>query len=227
MSDIIELRHITKTYQQGGNSFSALKNISLTIKEGEFVALMGPSGSGKSTLLNICGLLDDDYAGEYLLDNQSIRNNERKATRIRREKLGFIFQNFNLLPVLSVYENIEYPLILNSVSSKERKALTSDLIEQIGLSQHAHRRPEMLSGGQQQRAAIARALVTSPRLVIADEPTANLDAKTASDVLSLMKSLGKSRNTTFVIATHDKRISKYFDWVITVSDGEIIDKEAI
>lgn len=215
----LSLSQVAKSYKQGEQEVAALVEINLEIPAGQTVALCGPSGSGKSTLLNVCGLLDREYKGEYFLDGQSMRRSSNTLTGIRREKLGFVFQNFNLVPVLSAFENVEYPLFLNGVGKSERKRRVNQLLQAIGLHEHAQRRPDMLSGGQQQRVAIARALVRNPVLVVADEPTASLDTATANQVIALMQSLGAEHGTTFLIATHDPRMADRCDRVIQLSDG--------
>jgi len=220
--EMISLTSIEKKYCQGEQTVQALRGISLEIPKGEFVALSGPSGSGKSTLLNICGLLDQQYQGEYLLDGHRVSSKARECTRIRREKLGFVFQHFNLVPVLTAYENVEYPLILNGCAAAERKQRVNEILEKIGLQEHKHRRPDRLSGGQQQRVAIARALVNEPLLIIADEPTANLDTTTANQVIDLMQALGQEQETTFLIATHDERMTARCDRVVELCDGSLL-----
>ncbi|PSW05232.1 ABC transporter ATP-binding protein [Photobacterium lipolyticum] len=215
---------ICKTYKQGDNETCALSGVSANIETGDTVALCGPSGSGKSTLLNICGLLDNDYHGELYLDGQRVAQDTMTTTLLRREKLGFIFQNYNLIPVMTAYENVEYPLLLNNVSSKERSRMTRHILDAVGIADQAHKRPNQLSGGQQQRVAIARALVKYPRLVIADEPTANLDTQTANLVIDLMRSLGKEMQTTFLVATHDDRMTSHCDRIIRLQDGLLIDE---
>lgn len=219
---MLSLTAIQKHYHQGEESIHALKKINLDIPRGKFIALSGPSGSGKSTLLNICGLLDQQYQGSYELDGKKMTNNAKLCTQVRREKLGFVFQHFNLVPVLTAYENVEYPLILNRYSSTDRKIKVTEILEKIGIKEHQHRRPDRLSGGQQQRVAIARALVNSPLLVIADEPTANLDTRTANQVIDLMQTLGREQNTTFLIATHDDRMSSRCDQIIELQDGLLV-----
>ena len=217
---ILCLRGIHKTYVVGESRVRALRGIDLDIEAGEFTALEGPSGCGKSTLLNICGLLDRADQGELGLLGENLDNaTERRLTRLRRGHIGFVFQNYNLLPVLSAAENIEYPLLLSRTPRQARQRQVDEIIEQVGLEAFASHRPDHLSGGQRQRVAIARALVNRPRLVIADEPTANLDTETASQMIELMQALGRSRGTTFLIATHDDRMARRCDRVITLLDG--------
>ncbi|HGG59487.1 MAG TPA: ABC transporter ATP-binding protein [Gammaproteobacteria bacterium] len=219
-SPILRLRGIHKTYVVGESRVHALRGIDLDIEAGEFTALEGPSGCGKSTLLNICGLLDRADQGElHLLGEKLNGAGERRFTRLRREHIGFVFQNYNLLPVLSAAENIEYPLLLSRTPRQARRRQVDAIIEQVGLEAFAGHRPDHLSGGQRQRVAIARALINRPRLVIADEPTANLDTETASQMIELMRGLGRSRGTTFLIATHDDRMARRCDRIITLLDG--------
>ncbi len=225
-SPILELHHIHKTYVMGDSEVQALKAINMTIQAGEFTALKGPSGSGKSTLLNICGLLDQPDSGTVkLLGNTITGLSDKALTQLRRAHIGFVFQSYNLLPVLSAAENIEYPLLLSGASRGERLKRVAELIEQVGLTQFARHRPDHLSGGQRQRVAIARALIKQPRLVIADEPTANLDTETASQMIELMHELGKSRGTTFLIATHDERMAERCDRVLNMVDGMFSDQQ--
>jgi putative ABC transport system ATP-binding protein len=190
------------------------------------VALCGPSGSGKSTLLNILGLLDMDYQGEISLSGKAYPKDPKQAALLRRTQLGFVFQKFNLVPVMTAWENVAYPLMLNGYSAKEQKMMASELLEQVGLAEFKDHRPDNLSGGQQQRVAIARALVHKPQLVIADEPTASLDSLTAGIVIDLMKNLGHQMGTTFVVATHDSRMALHCDRSIDLVDGRI-NEEAI
>lgn len=218
----LSLRKVAKSYQQGDQTVTALIEINLDIEAGQTVALSGPSGSGKSTLLNVCGLLDRDYSGEYFLGGQDMRQEANALTSVRRDKLGFVFQHFNLVPVLSAFENVEYPLILNGVSTAERKRRVDEILEKIGLAEHANRRPDKLSGGQQQRVAIARALVRNPVLVVADEPTASLDSASANQVIDLMQDLGAEHGTTFLIATHDPRMAKRCTRIVQLRDGQIL-----
>jgi putative ABC transport system ATP-binding protein len=216
----IALSGIVKHYRMGDEDIPALRGIDLEIPSGAFMAVRGPSGSGKSTLLNICGLIDAFDAGQYLLAGEDVGGLDDTArTMIRRRRIGFVFQSYNLVPVMSVRDNVEYPLLLAGVPTAERRARVDEILGQVGLAGLADRRPDQLSGGQRQRVAIARALVKSPTLVIADEPTANLDTATASHVIDLMKSLGQRHGTTFVIATHDDRMTAHCDAVHAMTDG--------
>ncbi len=219
---VLKMENIRKTYDMGDTQVIALKQAYLCLEAGDFAALKGPSGSGKSTLLNICGLLDSANDGELEFLGQPVAGlNNRQLTLLRRENMGFVFQSYHLLPVLSASENIEYPLLLKGEDVKTRQNRVAELIEQVGLSRFAHHRPDHLSGGQRQRVAIARALVNQPRLVIADEPTANLDTETATQMIELMHALGKAQGTTFLIATHDERMAARCDRVLNMRDGEI------
>ncbi|MGE5468753.1 MAG: ABC transporter ATP-binding protein [Ignavibacteria bacterium] len=216
----IALRGIVKHYRMGEEDVPALKGVDLDIPFGAFVAVRGPSGSGKSTLLNVCGLIDSFDSGSYCLAGQDVGGlDETERSLIRRRHLGFVFQSYNLVPVMSVRDNVEYPLLLSGVPAPERRARVDEILGQVGLSGLAERRPDQLSGGQRQRVAIARALVKSPTLVIADEPTANLDTATAQQVVDLMKALGQQHGATFLIATHDDRMTAHCDAVRALTDG--------
>ena len=220
MTTAIALTGIVKHYRMGEEDVQALKGIDLEVPVGAFVAVRGPSGSGKSTLLNICGLIDNFDAGRYLLAGENVGDlDETSRTMIRRRRIGFVFQSYNLVPVMSVRDNIDYPLLLADLSAAERRRRVDEVLAQVGLTGLADRRPDQLSGGQRQRVAIARALVKSPTLVIADEPTANLDTATASQVIDLMKSLGRHHGATFLIATHDDRMTAHCDDVRAIIDG--------
>jgi putative ABC transport system ATP-binding protein len=217
---VIELRGVSKHYRLGESDVAALKGIDLAVPAGAFVAIKGPSGSGKSTLLNICGLLDSLDGGSLLLDGEEMAAQDETArTLIRRRRIGFIFQSYNLVPVMSVRDNVDYPLLLADLPLAERRQRVDATLEQVGLAGLADRLPDQLSGGQRQRVAIARALVKSPTLVIADEPTANLDTATATQVVDLMRQLGASHGATFLIATHDDRMTAHCDQVRTMTDG--------
>ena len=218
--DLIRLESVSKSYAMGAVPVAALREISLSIEAGEFAALTGPSGSGKSTLLNICGLVDRPDAGRLFIDGQAMGDlPERALTYVRREKIGFVFQGFNLVPVMTAYENVEFPLFLAGTAAAERRGQVNHMLDRVGLIDQAQRRPDELSGGQRQRVAIARALVKRPRLVVADEPTANLDGATATQIIDLMHELGRSNGTTFVIATHDARVTSRCDRSILLTDG--------
>jgi len=221
---IVTVKDLWKIYPMGNLEVHALKGVNLEIQEGDFVAVAGPSGSGKTTLMNIIGLIDSFSRGSLLINNLEINNqNRRELARLRRDLLGFIFQSFNLLPVLNVFENVELPLIISGKGGTKahRKERVNYLLEEVGLSERSRHIPTELSGGQQQRVAIARALVTSPRIVIADEPTANLDSKTGEKVLSLMKKINRDEKTTFIFSTHDPEIWKMADHVVFLQDGLI------
>lgn len=218
---MIAFNHIQRHYQLGRQTVPALADVSGEIGAGEMVALCGPSGSGKSTLLNILGLLDTQYQGEVLLHGKPLPKRAKPAAQLRRSQLGFIFQRFNLIPVMSALENVAYPLMLNGVSKKEQHLQATQMLRLVGLEDYLEHRPDQLSGGQQQRVAIARALVHKPSLVIADEPTASLDSKTANIVVDIMRRLGHEMNTTFLVATHDPRMACRCDRTIELLDGEL------
>lgn len=221
-SRLLTLRGIRKSYRLGQVVVQALRTIDLEVDEGEFVALMGPSKSGKTTLLHLCGLIDTPDAGDYDLDGQDVgRLTAQDLALLRRQKVGFIFQGFNLVPVLTAFENVEVPLLLAGMPRRQRGERILTALAAVGLEDLTRRRPDELSGGQRQRVAIARALVTHPRLVLADEPTANLDGTTATQVIDVMRELGHARRTTFLIATHDSRMASHCDRVVTLKDGVI------
>lgn len=215
-----KLSGITKHYRMGDEAIPALKGIHLEVPQGAFVAVRGPSGSGKSTLLNVCGLIDGFDAGSYWLGDEDVcRLDDRRRTEIRRRRIGFIFQSYNLVPVMSVYDNVEYPLLLTGTDEAERRKRVGEILGHVGLAAFADRLPDQLSGGQRQRVAVARALVKAPTLVVADEPTANLDTATAEQIIDLMKALGSRLGTTFLIATHDDRMAMHCDRVCSMIDG--------
>lgn len=221
---LIKLLDLWKIYPIGNLEIHALKGINLDITEGDFVAIAGPSGSGKTTLLNIIGLIDSFDKGTLTIDNIEIKDQDRhELTKLRSSLIGFIFQSFNLLPVLNVFENVELPLIISAkkYSKSERQDRVNYLIEEVGLAERAKHIPAELSGGEQQRVAIARALVTSPRIVIADEPTGNLDSVNGEKILSLMKTINRTEKTTFIFSTHDEKIWKMADHVIFLQNGSI------
>ncbi|KLN63408.1 ABC transporter ATP-binding protein [Vibrio sp. VPAP30] len=218
---MIRFEQLSKTYQIGQQQVEALSQVSGEINKGEMVALCGPSGSGKSTLLNILGLLDMDYQGSIELSGIAYPKDNLKAAQMRRNQLGFVFQKFNLIPVMTAWENVAYPLMLNGYSLQDQKRKSIEILDKVGLKEFANHRPDNLSGGQQQRVAIARALIHKPQMVIADEPTASLDSHTASVVIDLMKSLGHEFDTTFIVATHDPRMAVQCDRSIDLLDGTI------
>lgn len=219
---VVCLHGVRKTYRLGAHVIPALQGVDLLVQRGELLALTGPSGSGKSTLLNLCGLIDTPDAGEIMLGGTAVQGlDEQARTLLRRDALGFVFQSFNLVPVMTVAENVDYPLFLAGVPAAERRERVAQQLAAVGLQAHAHRRPDALSGGQRQRVAIARALVKRPRLVIADEPTASLDSHTADQVLDLMRARGQAEGAAFVIATHDSRLTRRCDRVVALLDGRI------
>lgn len=219
---VVHLHGVRKTYRLGAHVIPALQGVDLAVQRGELLALTGPSGSGKSTLLNLCGLIDTPDAGEIMLGGTAVQGlDEQARTLLRRDALGFVFQSFNLVPVMTVAENVDYPLFLAGVPAAERRERVAQQLAAVGLQAHAHHRPDALSGGQRQRVAIARALVKRPRLVIADEPTASLDSHTADQVLDLMRARGQAEGAAFVIATHDSRLTRRCDRVVALLDGRI------
>ncbi len=220
----VEINNVTKIYPLGKTEVHALKGITLNFAEGEFATIAGPSGCGKSTLLNLIGCMDTPTTGEVLLDGQPISKLSDKAmTQLRLLKLGFIFQSFNLIPVLTVYQNIEFPLLLQGTfSSKERALKINELLDEVDLVKQAKQKSNELSGGQRQRVAIARALVTNPRIVLADEPTANLDSATGERIIDLMKQTNKRHKTTFIFSTHDPMVMKHANRVVHLKDGLVV-----
>lgn len=222
---IIELKQITKVYGFGDATTVALDNVSLTIEKGEFVAIMGPSGSGKSTLMNIIGLLDTPTDGEYVLDSSPTHKLRNKSRAIhRREKIGFIFQSFNLLPRMNVIENVALPLTYSRIGHTKRLEKASAILSRLGIGEREYYMPNQLSGGQLQRAAIARALVNDPRIILADEPTGNLDTKTTKVIMDVLKEINEQGNT-IIMVTHNPTLAEYADRVITVVDGVVVPEE--
>ena len=221
-SNVVQFSNTGKKYQLGQVLVSALENINLSISYGEFVVIMGPSGSGKSTLLNMLGCIDLPSEGSVeVCGHITSDRTEKELAELRRDNIGFIFQAFNLIPVLSVYENIEYALILKNIPRSEHAQRIKKIIDQVGLSSHSHHRPNELSGGQRQRVAIARALVGQPKVVLADEPTANLDSVTGQSILKLMMEMNSLYETTFIFATHDPDVLSFAKRVIRLHDGQI------
>jgi putative ABC transport system ATP-binding protein len=230
--NIVSLKDITKRFKVGEGFFTALKDISLDFKKGEFAGFVGPSGSGKTTLLNIIGSLDSPTEGQALVLGKNIATlSHKESAQLRNHHIGFIFQVYNLLPVYTVYENVEFALLLQNYTKAERQKAVMEALEWVGLTDLADKKPDKISGGEGQRVAIARAMVKRPELVIADEPTANLDAENAHIILKMMKKLNKELNTTFLFSTHDEKVMKYLNRIVSLRDGsvekdEIIVKEA-
>lgn len=224
---IIKIENLAKKYRVGNGDFLALQNINLTFGKGEFAGLVGPSGSGKTTLLNIIGSLDTPSSGEAIvLEHPVGRLTAKEAAKLRKENLGFIFQSYNLLAVHTVYENVEFPLLLLNYTGAERKKLVMDALEWVGLTDKVKQKPPQLSGGECQRVAIARAMVKRPSLVLADEPTANLDAANSHNILQTMVKLNEELKTTFLFATHDEKVISYLKRKIYLKDG-MVDKDEI
>ncbi len=228
MSAIISIQDVVKEYSLGATVVQALRGVSLGIDKGEFVSIAGPSGSGKTTLLNLIGCVDVATRGTVTIAGQNTAKlSERARTELRLNTLGFIFQSFNLVSVLSVFQNVEFPLLLqNKLGAKERRARVEALLDQVGLLSHSKHRPNELSGGQRQRVAIARALVTDPLIVLADEPTANLDSETGEAILDVMKALNQRNGTTFIFSTHDHKVMRHANAVIRLADGKVVGRES-
>ncbi len=224
MEHVIKVENLGKQYGEGDTLVKALDDVSLTIKPGEFTAIVGPSGSGKSTLLHLIGGLDKPKKGAVYLTGKNIYEmSESNLSDFRRDHIGFIFQSYNLIPVLSAEENIEYIMLLQGLSAAERRSRVSSIMDDLDLSNKLDRRPYQLSGGQQQRVAVARAMVSKPNLILADEPTANLDSKNGTQLLDLMKGLNEKEGMTFVFSTHDPMIMEQATRIITLKDGSIVD----
>ena len=220
---VLEGLRLGRTYRRGAVPVRALSAVDIRIDAGEFVVLCGPSGSGKTTLINVLGLLDRPDEGEVLLEGRAVPAlDEDRRADLRRDRFGFVFQSFNLVAVLSALENVEYPLTLTRLPRRTAAERARALLERVGLAGKEHVRPDLLSGGERQRVALARAVVHSPSVVLADEPTANLDSRTAGDVLDLMRELGRDRGTTFVVATHDPRVVERGTRVIELRDGRAV-----
>ena len=223
---MISIRNVTKMYRSGTTEVAALRGVSLQVKRGEFVAIAGPSGSGKSTLLNLIGCLDAATAGEVLIDDQAVSGLSRKQLALfRRNHLGFVFQSFNLIPVLSAYENVSLALSLLTRDAREVRTRSLEMLGEVGLEEMIGRRPGELSGGQQQRVAIARALVKEPQIVLADEPTANVDSEIGEGLLELMRRLNRQLGSTFIFSTHDAMVMDYADRLVRLQDGRIVADE--
>ncbi|QRO01889.1 ABC transporter ATP-binding protein [Archangium violaceum] len=224
---LIQLKNIHKAYNLGKTTVTALRGVDLEVQSGEFTVVMGPSGSGKTTLLNIIGLLDRASSGSYLLEGEEVGDRDfNDLAGLRNRKIGFIFQAFNLIPVLNVLENIEFPCLIGGESRRTLRERAERVAADVGLSRFLHHRPDELSGGQRQRVAIARALVTQPQLVLADEPTANLDSATSEQILDLMEELNRTRRVTFLFSTHDPRVMRRARRVVRIADGVLVDGTA-
>ena len=222
--EVVKIENVTRVYQVGKVETKALRGINLTIESGEFTTLVGPSGSGKTTLLQMIGCLDQPTTGQVFINDKDVtRLNRNQRADMRRGTIGFIFQFFALIPTLTAYENVEMPLLMNGHSSKERRERVMELLNAVDLADRANNRPDQLSGGQQQRVAVARALAPEPTLVLADEPTANLDTTNGQQVMEIMQKLNNKTGVTFVFATHDPRVIKYAKRVVTLQDGLIVD----
>ena len=220
--EVTKVLNATRDFKIGEVETHALRGVNLSIEDGEFTALVGPSGSGKTTLLQLIGLLDKPTSGQVFINGKdATRLNRNQRADLRKGTIGFIFQFFALIPTLTAYENVEMPLLLNGTKPAERKARVQEMLEAVGLSDRAHHRPDQLSGGQQQRVAVARALSIRPSVVLADEPTANLDTENGKQVMDIMAKLNKETGTTFVFATHDPRVIGYANRVVTLQDGVI------
>src|SRR5574340_546102 len=222
--EVTKVVDVTRDFKIGEVETHALRGVNLAIEEGEFSALVGPSGSGKTTLLQLMGLLDQPTRGRVFIKGQDVTGLNRDGRAdVRKGAIGFIFQFFALIPTLTAYENIEMPLLLNNVPGADRRLRVNELLEAVGLTDRAHHRPDQLSGGQQQRVAVARALAMRPGVILADEPTANLDTENGRQVMDIMQSLNKTTGATFVFATHDPRVIKYARRVVTLRDGLIVE----
>ena len=226
MKAIVSVKDAVKNYTLGNVVVPALRGVTLDVVEGDFIAIAGPSGSGKTTLLNLIGCVDTPTSGTVEVEGKDTRRlSERQLTTLRLHTIGFIFQSFNLVSVLSVFQNVELPLLLQGkLSGADRAQRVTSLLDRVGLREHARHRPSELSGGQRQRVAIARALVTRPGIVLADEPTANLDSVTGQHILDLMKELNRTEKTTFIFSTHDQRVMAHANAIVRLADGKFVDR---
>lgn len=227
-SSIIKVSNLTKKFKVGDGEFTALHDINLNIEKGEFSGLVGPSGSGKTTLLNLIGALDEPTSGSVNVDGYDISTmSDAEASVIRNHHIGFIFQSYNLIPVYTLYQNVEFPLLLQNRPAAERKKLVEEALDWVGLLGKAKKKPGKVSGGEAQRVAIARAIVKRPQIVLADEPTANLDSANAHGIMKIMKQLNEELDTTFVFASHDSKVIQYLERIVSLEDGKIIKDEQI
>jgi len=228
MPSIVSIRDVVKEYELGQTTVQALRGVSLEVEKGEFISIAGPSGSGKTTLLNLIGCVDTATRGTVeVAGSNTATLKESQLTDLRLNTIGFIFQSFNLVSVLTLFQNVEFPLLLQrKLNASQRKEKVMQLLEQVGLATHAKHRPNELSGGQRQRVAVARALVTDPMIVLADEPTANLDSATGQQIIDLMKALNQQKGTTFIFSTHDYKVMEHANAVIRLADGKILGRES-
>ena len=225
--NIVECKDVKKTYQQGKTDVHALKGVSLIVHKGGFLALAGPSGSGKTTLLNIIGGLDAADSGSVTVDGNTLEDmNQSQLADLRLKKVGFVFQAYNLVPVLSALENVEFVMQLQGVGSAERRERATSILNDVGLEDKYNSRPAELSGGQQQRVAVARAIVSNPSIVLADEPTANLDSKTGKGLLEMMREMNETKNVTFIFSTHDRMVMNFSRRLVKIRDGQVADDQA-
>ena len=225
--NIVECTDIKKTYHQGKVEIQALRGVNLVIEEGGFVAIAGPSGSGKTTILNLIGGLDSMDAGSVVVDGNTLDEmSQSQLARLRLNKIGFVFQAYNLIPVLSALENVEYIMLLQGIPTAQRRDLARSILNDVGLEGTYNRRPAELSGGQQQRVAVARAIVSNPSIVLADEPTANLDSKTGKGLLEMMKEMNEKKKVTFIFSTHDQMVMDYARRLVKIRDGLVADDQA-
>lgn len=223
MKDLVMAEAVTRSFPLDHSSVRALDKANLRVSAGEFLAIAGPSGSGKTTLLNLIGCIDKPTSGRIVLDGEDTANmTPAQTAALRREKIGFVFQTFNLIPVFTASENVEYPLLLQGVSGNERRQRVAEALENVGLSARAGHRPDLLSGGERQRVAVARAIVHRPALVLADEPTANLDTRSATQLIGLMRELNRSLGLTFIFSTHDQRLLEHTPRIVRLCDGRIV-----
>lgn len=227
MKSLIDLKDVVKIYRTGGEELEALKHVSLHIAEGEFTSIMGPSGSGKSTMMNILGLLDRFDEGTYHLNGQDVSNlTSNESAHVRNKEIGFVFQSFNLMPRMSILDNVALPMVYSGISAKERKERALDALQKVGLADRVSHRPNAISGGQKQRVAIARAIVNDPAVLMADEPTGNLDSKTTLEIMKIFQDLNEA-GTTVVMVTHEPDVAQYTKRIVSFKDGEIIDDQPV